>query len=62
MIVCPYNCTSYLPCKSHLFCAVLFCHLWHAPYYSTLSLKRRDFRKNFSWVQNMCCHLLYKLS
>jgi len=28
MSECPYSCLSYLAWKSHLFCAVLYCHLW----------------------------------
>jgi hypothetical protein len=28
MSVCLYCCLSYPACKSHLFCAVLYCHLW----------------------------------
>ena len=27
--MCLYSCLSYPACKSHLFCAVLYCHLWH---------------------------------
>jgi hypothetical protein len=33
MSVCLYSCFSYPPCKSHPFCAALYCHLWPAPLY-----------------------------
>jgi hypothetical protein len=26
--VCLYSCLSYPACKSHRFCAILYCHLW----------------------------------
>ena len=28
MNVCLYSCLSYLACKLHVFCAILYCHLW----------------------------------
>jgi hypothetical protein len=28
MSVCLYSCVTYPSGKSHLFCAVLYCHLW----------------------------------
>jgi hypothetical protein len=48
MNVCLYSCLTYPVCKSHLFCAALYCHLWLAwalPYFSALSHKQQDFRK-----------------
>jgi hypothetical protein len=31
--VCLYSCFRYPTCKSHLFCAVLYCHLWPVWFY-----------------------------
>jgi hypothetical protein len=28
LCVCLYSCLSYPACKSHIFCAVFYCHLW----------------------------------
>jgi len=44
--VCLYSCLSYPACKSHIFCAVLYFHLWPVRLYyysSTLSYKQHDF-------------------
>jgi len=33
-----HYCLSYPACKSHLFCAVLYCHLWPAWFYFILHI------------------------
>jgi hypothetical protein len=46
MSVFLYSCLSYPARKLHIFCPVLYYHLWPVglPYFSTLYHKRHDFR------------------
>jgi hypothetical protein len=46
--VCLHSCLSYPACKSHLSCAVLYCHKWY------------DFRKNVS-EHKMSLDFLYNI-
>jgi hypothetical protein len=37
MSACLHSCLSYPAFKSHIFCAVLYCHLWHVWLYHIIT-------------------------
>jgi len=40
---------------------IVTCGLSVVPYFSTLSLKRKDFREKSYWTQNLCFDFSYKV-
>ena len=58
----PCFCLLYPTRISHLFCAVLYCHLWPVMLYHnffTLAHERHELPKESYWTQNVCFGFLY---
>ena len=47
MLVCLHFYLSYLVCKLHIFCTILYCRLWPlgVPYFTTLSHKQHKLKE-----------------